>query len=294
MKRPNLPLLLTLAAILSFIPAKSFAGSELTGLLDTTRYDRWLSEKPTILVVKNLDQSTRELLERQIELAEAVLHPKEPETFSETIDAEAELKKLQAQYPDPFVHTEPNARYVYGRRVTDPEHYFTDHHKYVDSYWRRFRTIRPQTIRASIRNIKKFIERDLRDIGRNYLDEHSAGHQQKANRGFLLELQVYLQKYQELADRLAEESKNADFHVENLRVWQAFEKNELPLLQRALEKNSPTKHPVADDGTYRHPKEGTAIIHFKINNRDFYYLKESNGHQFRTLAETDRSRIPPD
>jgi hypothetical protein len=274
-------------------------------------WDTYFSEPPVVLNLEAIPSSVQRLLNEQQRLAKAVLDGHGATPIMEIAPLEARLAELKTMIPD----AETRSGYVeHGyRRVGSV--YSSDTFSYARTgsgvlydypvFRLQNKSSSPELVRsvhgivhnASINDLEQRIAalQQLTSVWsrRNSVmsSTGSSGLMRSANEAYLQELRGLTREFIELQQqRDAALARHGDVqrnHEQNLQLWQAFETNELPVLQRFFERNTIKEivcnDPVQNYVLARPGPQHIYILAAPIGPRKLYFpidLKPSSVHPF--------------
>lgn len=237
-----------------------------TGIIDWQPYDRWLANPPTLVLISQIDATTRNLLQERMRLSEVILSTTDEPAKKDYTAAVEQLKKYA---PGP-VRGETAAKVI-----TTQQHV-------VDNYVRRWSSITPSNLGSVVAQLEMQYERDVEQF-RGNVSHTKGGSQASANLS-------YVEKWRPVlisAKRLVEEMQAPaaiSAREKALAEWTVFQEHDLPIVERVIREKTLDEVSVLADGSFEVEGPGEILIQIEVAGQKILYFKQGR-HRFRFFNE---------
>ena len=299
MKKPA-TLLLTLCAVALFSacekkqppppPAPSVTTTK--GILDHSRWNKWVQSPPRVILVSALDEPTQKLIGSQARIFATLVNPPPDTAVPVDGDVQAQLDAVKNAFPatrqvtsvlpvyevyptysgysnQTGTRTSPYRSSSYGP-VTVP------HQERWDSFRRTVAHANLTNLPGIITQLERKIASDIRDLENQLGSRGLSGAQAHADTAWLRGPMTELVERMKAIGKPAFVSPAAPAEVAR-QEWRQFEATDLPLIKQVIDANTLAETTVNSDGSFTIEGRGIPVAVITVAGRQLYFTTRNPG-----------------
>jgi hypothetical protein len=253
-----------------------------TGILDHSRWSKWVQDQPRVILVSDLDEPTNKLISTQTRIFTNLVSPAADTNPLPAGDVEAQLETVKNTFPAtqklPEGHLQKGG-YLLTQAIDVP------HPKRGDYYRSTLSRATLGNLPDIIIELERKIAADLRELESQLNSLGPAGGQARADSAWLQS------RMTTVVDRLKKVGRPSFVSpaspAEKAREeWMQFEAAELHLIKRAVDAKTLAQATVNKDGTFSVNGKGHLIAIITVAGRPLYFPIDQPGALRFSSVET--------
>lgn len=268
-------------------PAPVAKISVTTGILDYSKWAKWVQTTPNVILVSTIDTPTTQLIGTQVRIFTTLVSPPE-ETLATAGDVQSQLDAVKNSFPA----KQQTYAYSLGSGYSTNTKIDIPHQDRWDAYRRTVLHANLTNLPSIISQLDQKIQNDLQDLDPQLRSSGVVGAQARADSQWLNGQMA------KLLGRMKQVGK-ASFvsplsPVEKAREeWLQFENTDLPLLKQVLESKTVSEAPVDSTGRFEIKGQGTVVAVVTVAGRQLYFPVSNSGALRFFNIETTAKPVSP-
>lgn len=236
------------------------------GILDHSRWSKWVQGSPRIILVSSLDIPTNKLIATQTRIFTALLTPDPDPAPLATGDVQAQLDAVKNSFP---AKGQTHPGYL-ARPIEVP------HHERWDSYRRTVAHATLTNLPGLIKQLEAKIAGDIRELEVQLNSHGLSGAQARADTAWLDGSMTNVLERMKKIGKSSFVSPSSP--AEKARdEWVRFEATELPLIKQVIDANTLAEAPVNSDGSFSVNGQGLPVAVIQVAGRQLYFPLQQPG-----------------
>lgn len=262
------------------------------GILDHSRWNKWVQSPPRVILVSSLDEPTQKLIAAQARIFTTLVNPP-PETNAPVAgDVQAQLDAVKnafpatrqvtsvlpvyEAYPTYTGYANPTGTRTSAYRSSNYGPITVPQHERWDSFRRTVAHANLTNLPGIITQLERKIASDTRDLEYQLASRGAAGAQAHADTAWLRGPMTELVDRMKAVGKSNFVSPSAPAEVAR-QEWRQFEATDLPLIKQVIDANTLAEATVNPDGTFSIEGRGTPVAVITVAGRQLYFTTRTPG-----------------